>query len=451
MADDNEFDPDNLFDYNDEDDDEEGNAVADDNPLSNAQMKEGGGPDVYVPLCSDPTANYQILKKLGEGKHFVVFSVWDINAQRKMAMKIPNEPLPKEDTGNRDREEYSKKVKALAKEVGNLLSIQTHISEGDGEISRHDKEDDFKMTAAEMGVAAGKSVTDMLGDHDMYGYMMHKSAKRNYRFTWMSKDARCNDGTRVSAVHFLMCNAGTMMTLRAMCVADKVRIPAEFGARCMVHLFKAWQSTVGSRQRGIFQHDYTEANVFLHSADSQQYPDCYLGDFGDGVAREYASVRWRIEVLAYFKKLASREVLQPQLEHARTLPRDGDRKLWLAIQSVMKRFLKELERKHKDGAASELVGLVDATAKEFVGLEREAAQLEQPNVLKARFLETVQQLKDPKCDILTFPTRAACMQATMDGGPLHGLPDNCRPLQLLQYGKLYWPDDSSEEEDPNEK
>ncbi|KAL8289088.1 hypothetical protein RB597_000932 [Gaeumannomyces tritici] len=446
MADNNEFDPDDLFAYSDEDDDEMGNAVADDNPLSNAQMKEGGGPEVYVPLCSDLKANYQVLKKLGEGKHFVVFSVWDINAQGKLAMKIPNEPLPRKGTGKGDRKEYNKKVKVLAKEVDNLLSIQTHISEGDGEISRHDKEDDVTMTAAEMGVAAGKPVTDMIIDQEVYGYMMHKSAKRNYRFTWMSKDARCNDGTQVSAAHFVMCNAGTMMTLRAMCVENKVRIPAEFGARCMAHLFKAWQSTVGSRQRGIFQNDYTEANVFLHSADSRQYPDCYLGDFGDGVAHEYASVRWRMEVLEYFRKLAGREVLQPQLEHARTLPRDDDRKLWLAIQSVMKKFLKELERKYKDGAAAELVGLVDATAKEFVGLEREAAQLEQSNVLKARFLEIVQRLKDPKCDILTFPTRAACVQATRDGGPLYGLPDNCRPIQLQEYGKLYWLDDSSEED-----
>ncbi|KAL8376946.1 hypothetical protein RB595_007871 [Gaeumannomyces hyphopodioides] len=439
------------YEYDPEDEDEDygysRKAAADDNPVSNTQMRENEEPEVYVPIGEDAKVNYQVLKKLGSGKNFTVFSVWDVNAQRKMAMKIPLEPLPAKGANKDARGGYDGQARALLKEANNLRSIQEHISQGDGEIPLHDG--NGAMAAGEMGVAAGKSVSDRVADQEMYGYMLHKSAKRNYRFTWMLQNAHSSKDTQVSAAHFLLCNADTMTKLRVKCLEKKVRIPAEFGARCMAQLFQAWKNTVGSRPMGIVQNDHAEANVFLHSADSQQYPDCYLGDFGDSFKCKYATDQWRKATLEYFKGLVSREVLHQQIKLLNAEPNDGDRKLWRNIQRAMKEFLEELEGKHATGEPSALVDLINAAAKQFEGLEREAGKLEQSSLLKAGFLSIVQQLKDPMCDIMTFPSEVACKQAILDG-PLQGLPRKCRPFQLAYSGKLRWLEDEESDEESDD-
>ncbi|KLU85183.1 hypothetical protein MAPG_04213 [Magnaporthiopsis poae ATCC 64411] len=395
---------------------------------------------LYVPVGQDGELRYQVLKKIGFGKTFAVFAIWHISQRRKMAMKLPVLPVPGRGASSRERTEYREQCDALRRETDCLLSLQQRIVASHPTISRRDG-DGVDMTNAEMGVT-GVQGADVNSNRDKYGHMWHKSLKRDTRFTWVLDRAHGGSENKLPATYFLLCNVGTLEQLREMCRRGGVRIPARFGARCMVHLFQAWTSTVGAHDTGVFQNDYAESNVFIHSPDAGKYPDCYLGDFGDAVEHQLPSVGrpsssdWRKATLAYFEELVRDQVLGRQLESTARQPNDFNAKLWGKIGQEMEMFLTKLRKYSVNSAPSVVNGLVDRTTAQFARLEEQAAHEEPaPRVLEANFLAAVHKMKAVSSEILTFTSSRDC-EREITSGVLVGLPENCAPVALPTQRKL---------------
>lgn len=430
------------FDAPEDSDDEEaggpGRAALSDIPMTLSALCGEDEDNLYVPAGQDGDLRYQALKKIGFGKTFAVFAIWDVSNRRKMAMKVPILPVPGKGAPAHARIEYREQCDALRRETDCLLSLQRRIVGSQPTISRRDG--DNEMTNAEMGVT-GAQGADVTQNRDKYGYMWHRSLKRDTRFTWVLDRAHGGGDSKLPATYFMLCNVGTLEQLREKCRRDGVRIPARFGARCMVHLFQAWTSTVGAHDTGVFQNDHAEANVFLHSPDAGRYPDCYLGDFGDAVECQLPSVGrpssdWRKATLAYFEELVRDQVLGRQLESTARQPNDLNAKLWLKIRQELDLFLAKLRKYSVNSAPSVVNGLVDRTTTQFARLEEQAAAEEPtPRVLEANFLATVQAMKASSCEIVTFTSAQECRRE-ITSGSLVGLPENCAPVALTTQRKL---------------